>query len=207
MRELECLERRFAGHVPGLLGARHSYAVLCPLVETAEGLSLLFEVRSASLRRQPGEVCFPGGAAEPGEDAVACALRETEEELAIPREQVQLLGTPDFICNQRGFLLHPVLGVVSPKGLEALRPSPAEVAEVFTAPLSFFRQTPPQVYAYDLVPTEPENFPYDDIGVGQDYRWSRGRVEVPVWYWHRHAIWGMTARLVRDLTDTLEETL
>ena len=80
MRELERLERRFAGHVPGLLGARHSYAVLCPLVETEDGLSLLFEVRSASLRRQPGEVCFPGGAAEPGEDAAACALRETEEE-------------------------------------------------------------------------------------------------------------------------------
>ena len=114
---------------------------------------------------------------------------------------------PDFICNQRGFLLQPVLGLVSAAGFGALRPSPAEVAEVFTAPLSFFRQTPPQVYTYDLVPTEPENFPYDDIGVGQDYRWSRGRVEVPVWYWHRHAIWGMTARLVRDLTDTLEETL
>lgn len=45
MRELERLERRFEDHVPGLLGARHSYAVLCPLVETAEGLSLLFEVR------------------------------------------------------------------------------------------------------------------------------------------------------------------
>jgi coenzyme A diphosphatase NUDT7 len=207
VRELERLERRFAGHVPGLLGARHSYAVLCPLVETAEGLSLLFEVRSASLRRQPGEVCFPGGAAEPGEDAAACALRETEEELAIPRREIRVLGTPDFICNQRGFLLQPVLGLVSAAGFGALRPSPAEVAEVFTAPLSFFRQTPPQVYAYDLVPTEPENFPYDDIGVGQDYRWSRGRVEVPVWYWHRHAIWGMTARLVRDLTDTLEETL
>ena len=176
MRELERLERRFAGHVPGLLGARHSYAVLCPLVETAEGLSLLFEVRSASLRRQPGEVCFPGGQAEPGEDAAACALRETEEEL----------------------------GLVSAAGFGALRPSPAEVAEVFTAPLSFFRQTPPQVYAYDLVPTEPENFPYDDIGVGQDYRWSRGRVEVPVWYWHRHAIWGMTARAVEAFLKFFE---
>lgn len=206
MRELERLERRFAHHVPGLLGARHSYAVLCPLVETTEGLSLLFEVRAASLRRQPGEVCFPGGQAEPGEDAAACALRETEEELAIPRGEIRVLGTPDFICNQRGFLLQPVLGVVSAAGFAAMRPSPAEVAEVFTAPLSFFRQTPPQVYTYDLVPTEPENFPYDDIGVGPDYRWSGGKVEVPVWYRQGHAIWGMTARLVRDLVSTWEES-
>ena len=63
MRELEELRRRFDGHAPGLMGARHSYAVLCPLVERADGLHLLFEVRAAGLR-QGGEVCFPGGRAE-----------------------------------------------------------------------------------------------------------------------------------------------
>ena len=66
-----------------------------------------------------------------------CALRETAEELNIPSSGVTVLGTPDFICSQRGFLLHPVLGLVSPAGLEAMRPSPAEVAEVFTVPFSF----------------------------------------------------------------------
>ena len=130
MRDLEHLRRRYADHVPGLLGARHSYAVLCPLVERPDGLHLLFEVRSAALHRQPGEVCFPGGRMEAGETPEQCALRETEEELSIPRAEIRLLGQGDFICNQRGFLLHPVLGVVSSKGLEALRPSPAEVANV-----------------------------------------------------------------------------
>ena len=67
MRDLEHLRRRYADHVPGLLGARHSYAVLCPLVERPDGLHLLFEVRSAALHRQPGEVCFPGGRMEAGE--------------------------------------------------------------------------------------------------------------------------------------------
>lgn len=66
MRDLEHLRRRYADHVPGLLGARHSYAVLCPLVERPDGLHLLFEVRSAALHRQPGEVCFPGGRMEAG---------------------------------------------------------------------------------------------------------------------------------------------
>nr|WP_325257689.1 CoA pyrophosphatase [uncultured Oscillibacter sp.] len=196
--ELERLRRRFEGHVPGLLGAARSYAVLCPLVEGEDGLALLFEVRAPQLR-QGGEVCFPGGRMEPGESILDCALRETEEELSIPREEVRPLGTPDFICSQRGFLLHPVLGLVSPAGLEALRPSPAEVAAVFTVPLSFFRKTEPEVWRYDLVPRVPEDFPYAAVGIPRTYPWSRGRTEVPIWRYQGRAVWGMTARLVREI--------
>ena len=195
---LDALRRRFGGHQPGLLGARQEFSVLCPLVEREDDVHLLFEVRAADLS-QGGEVCFPGGRVEPGESAAEAALRETEEELSIPRREIQLLGTPDFLCSQRGFLLRPHLGLVSPAGLEALSPSPSEVAEVFTVPLSFFRDTPPQVYAYDLLPQSPPDFPYEKVGVSPDYPWSRGRVDVPVWYWQGHAVWGMTARIVRHL--------
>ena len=193
------LRERFAGHTPGLLGAKREYAVLCPVLEGAEGLRLLFEVRAATLRRQPGEVCFPGGRMEPGESAVDCALRETEEELTISRDEIQVLGTPDFICNQAGFLLRPVLGLVSQVGMAMAHPSPAEVEEIFTVPLRFFAETPPERYAYDLVPGGPKDFPYEQVGVPEDYHWSRGRVEVPLWFWEKHAIWGMTGRLVEDL--------
>ena len=196
--ELERLARRFQDHEPGLLGASRSYAVLCPLLEGADGLRLLFEVRAPQLR-QGGEVCFPGGKMEPGESALDCALRETEEELSIPREAVTLLGTPDFICNQRGFLLRPVLGLVSQAGLQSLRPSPAEVAEAFTVPLAFFRETPPDLRRYELVPQVPEDFPYGPVGIPRDYPWSRGQVEIPIWRYQGRAIWGMTARLVREI--------
>ena len=202
MRELDALRRRYGGHQPGLLGARHSYAVLCPLVERPEGLHLLFEVRARNLS-QGGEVCFPGGRMERGETPAQCALRETEEELSIPAGQVSLLGTPDFICNQMGFLLRPVLGLVSPAGLAALRPSPDEVAEVFTAPLSFFAETAPEPWRYELVPQVPEDFPYESVGIPRDYAWNHGWVDVPVWYWQGHAVWGMTARLVQDLVKAL----
>ena len=202
MRELEALRRRYGGHQPGLLGARHSYAVLCPLVERPDGLHLLFEVRARNLS-QGGEVCFPGGRMEAGETPAQRALRETEEELSIPAAEVSLLGTPDFICNQMGFLLRPVLGLVSPAGFAALRPSPAEVAEAFTAPLSFFAETAPEPWRYELVPQVPEDFPYESVGIPRDYAWNHGWVDVPVWYWQGHAVWGMTARLVRDLIKSL----
>ena len=198
MAELEGLRRRFGGHEPGLLGASRSYAVLCPLVEREDGLHLLFEVRAAQLR-QGGEVCFPGGRMEAGESVLDCALRETEEELSIPRREVTALGTPDFICNPRGFLLRPVLGLVSPAGFAALRPSPAEVAEAFTVPLAFFRETEPEVWRYDLVPRVPEDFPYGPVGIPRSYPWSRGQVEIPIWRYQGHTIWGMTARLVREI--------
>ena len=100
-RELDALRRRFGGHEPGLMGARREFAVLCPLVEQPDGLHFLFEVRAADLP-QGGEVCFPGGRKEPGETFIECALRETEEELAIPHSEITLLGTPDFISNANG---------------------------------------------------------------------------------------------------------
>ena len=195
---LEALRRRYDGHVPGMMGARRTYAVLCPFVEREDGPHLLFEVRSATVR-QADEVCFPGGQQEAGESFAECALRETEEELGIPSGEIELFGQSDFFCGQRGFLLQPVLGLVSPAGMAALTPSPAEVAEVFTVPLSFFQATPPEVYTYELSPQVSEDFPYEAVGIPRDYPWARGRVNVPVWHWEDRVIWGLTARIVQDI--------
>ena len=199
---IKALRERFRNHTPGLMDAQRAYAVLCPLIDAPDGPELLFEVRAAGIR-QGGEVCFPGGRIEPGETPLQCALRETEEELSIPRDYITPLGRMDFICNQRGFLLHPVPGLLHAEGLRYLRASAAEVSETFTAPLSFFRDTPPELYAYELVPRPPEGFPYDKVGVASDYPWAPGKVHVPVWYWRGHAIWGMTARITAYLVRGL----
>ena len=200
----EELKKRWGTHTPGLMGARHSYAVLCPLLTKEDGLHLLFEVRARTLRSQPGEVCFPGGRREPGEDAVRCALRETEEELSIPARSVEVLGLTDFIHNQAGFILQPVLGRIDPAALLQMRPSSAEVEEVFTVPLAFFQSQAPAVYSYELAPEVPRDFPYEDIGIPENYSWRSGQVVVPVWNYGGHAIWGMTARIVRSLVENAE---
>ena len=105
----EHLRALWRGYTPGLLGRQYDYAVLCPFIERTDGLHLLFEVRAATLRNQPGVVCFPGGRTEVGETAIQCALRETAEELAISPKHVQIFGQSDFVCQPGKFLLQPVL--------------------------------------------------------------------------------------------------
>ena len=186
------------------MDSRQSYAVLVPLVERDGELSLLYEVRAKTLRRQPREVCFPGGRMEPGEGPEACALRETFEELSIPPEGVDLLGRLDFIAHRANFLMQPVLGRVKAQAAEVIRPSPAEVDEVFFVPLSHLLRTPPIEYTYDLLPTPAENFPYELIGIPKDYQWQKGRENVPVYPWQGRAIWGLTGRITRNLISLLQ---
>ncbi|MCI8552729.1 MAG: CoA pyrophosphatase [Lawsonibacter sp.] len=201
--ELEKLAGALKNRVPGLMDSRRSYAVLVPLVEREGALSLLYEVRARTLRRQPGEVCFPGGRMESGETPEVCALRETFEELSIPPEGVRLLGRLDFIAHRANFLMHPVVGVVVEDALKAMRPSPAEVEEVFFVPLSYLLKMPPIEYTYELVPTPAEHFPYELIGIPKDYPWQKGRENVPVYPWEGRAIWGLTGRITRNLVTFL----
>ena len=192
---------RWTGHVPKVQDVTGEYAVLVPLVERPEGLCLLYEVRADTLGRQSGEVCFPGGRLEPGEDAVSCALRETWEELGIPRTAVEVVAELDWLTHQGGFVLYPVLGIVSPEAAERLHPGPAEVKETFFVPVDWLRAHPPEVYAYPLIPRVGEDFPYARIGFPQGYRWRGGRVEVPIYAWEGRAIWGLTGRITRRLLE------
>lgn len=197
------LRAAFSGRTPGIQDVTGEYAVLVPLVEGPAGWELLFEVRAATLRRQPGEVCFPGGKMEGEESAVACALRETEEELGLPAAAVEVVAELDVLLHQSGFLLHPVLGVVDAAAAEQFKLQSAEVAETFRVPLDFFRQNAPLCPSYPLEPRPGADFPYEAIGFPQGYPFRAGRVEVPIYRWSDKAIWGITGRIVRHLVEVL----
>ena len=199
--DLTALEHTLQTRVPGLMDARRAYAVLVPLVEFDGETHLLYEVRASTLRRQPGEVCFPGGRMEGGETPEECALRETWEELGIPRENIKLLGRLDFIAHRASFIMWPILGVVDSAALERMVPSPAEVDEFFLVPLSHLLETKPIEYEYELIPTPAENFPYELIGIPRDYQWQHGYENVPVYPWQGRAIWGLTGRITRNLVQ------
>ncbi len=196
--------RQLQNREPGLMDATGRYAVLVPLVECEDGIYVLYEVRSAAMRRQPGEVCFPGGRMEPGETPEQCALRETGEELGISTNEIEVLGQLDFIAHRANFIMYPVLARMPEELLTRMQPNPAEVGETFLVPIEYLLKNPPQEYTYTLVPNTPENFPYELIGIPRDYRWQRGGETVPVYPWPGHTIWGLTGRITRHLTRWLE---
>ena len=198
MMTLDTLRNRYQEYIPKLLHSNRSYAVLLPLVDTPNGLSLLFEVRAAGIP-QGGEICFPGGRAEPEESPVNCALRETQEELGIPASSIEILGALDFVASPRGFLVHPFLGYLSSDAYQHLNISPSEVSEIFTVPLSFFENNPAEHHSYRLIPQIPEDFPLDRYGITPDYPFAQGVSDVPLWVYENRKIWGLTARILTNL--------
>ena len=187
-------------HVPALMGSRSSYAVLVPVMcEPGKEPTILFETRARTLRHQPGEVCFPGGRREGNESYVECALRETWEELGIPASAIEVVGQLDFLNHSRGFLVYPILGKVTGRGIHWDHVNADEVAEVFEVPVSFFEENEPQVWTYPLVPQFPEDFPFELLEVPRDKPWRERSMDVPVYLYEGHVIWGLTARIVRDM--------
>ena len=111
-------------------------AVLIPVIDDGDEARVIFTRRTATLRKHSGQVSFPGGAIDPGDDTPErAALRETEEEIGLDRRFVETVGRLPHYMAMSGFRITPVLAVVQP-GYELI-PNPDEVAAVFDVPLSF----------------------------------------------------------------------
>jgi 8-oxo-dGTP pyrophosphatase MutT (NUDIX family) len=111
-------------------------AVLVPLILRDDGMRLLLTQRTLHLTDHAGQIAFPGGRCEPGDASLTeTALRETEEEVGLDRRHVDVIGTlPDYATGT-GYLITPVVGLVTPPF--ELRADPSEVAEMFEVPLAF----------------------------------------------------------------------
>lgn len=157
-------------------------AVLVPLVDREEGMTVLLTQRTAHLSDHAGQVSFPGGRIE-AEDvsAQAAALREAFEEVGLPPEQVEPVGRLDDYETRTGFLVYPIVGIVTPP--LALKPDPFEVADVFEVPLAFV---------------------LDRRNHRRESRMFQGRErQFYVLPYDRHYIWGATASMLVNLCDVL----
>jgi len=153
-------------------------AVFVPLVQRSDGLHLLFTRRASHLYDHAGQICFPGGRIEStDQDAVAAALRETQEEIGVTPDYIQLIGTqPGFLTSTR-FTMKPVIGYVRP-GF-TIRPDLTEVAEVFEVPLSFLMDPANHFLHRAHLPDGGHRFYFS----------------MP---WKNYFIWGATAALIRN---------
>jgi 8-oxo-dGTP pyrophosphatase MutT (NUDIX family) len=122
--------------LPGREGQTTLAAVLVPVINRPDGLTMLLTQRSADLPDHPGQISFPGGRVEPEDASLAhAALREATEEVGLPSERVAILGELAPYETVTGFRVTPVVGWVEPPF--ALMPDPVEVADVFEVPLAF----------------------------------------------------------------------
>lgn len=159
-------------------------AVLVPIVQRPEGLTVLLTQRTAHLNNHGGQISFPGGSAEElDSSSIETALRETEEEIGLARRHVEIIGVlPDHITAS-SYLVTPVIGLVRPP-FELVAES-NEVAEIFEVPLSFLMDgMNHQRMSFEL----PE-------GAGR-----RSFYAMP---YERFFIWGATAGMLRNLFNLL----
>jgi len=167
--------------------ALHEAAVLVGLMERPGGLHVLLTRRTDDLRQHAGQVSFPGGRVDAGDaDALAAALREAHEEIALPPALVRPLGYLDPLATITGYRVLPVVAVIDPDFVPV--PHPAEVADVFEVALDFL--------------LDPGNL--------RHIRWhAAGRVRrVPEYTDYPGApgqrIWGATALILSNLRQRLQ---
>jgi coenzyme A diphosphatase NUDT7 len=199
---LEIIQNR----TPSILGSEDfsKYAILLPLIQKEDGTHILFEVRSLKLRRQPGEICFPGGRIDPNDkNEKSAAIRETLEELGLNQNDISEVHPLDFLLSPFGMILYPFVGYIEKE--KNIQPNPSEVGEVFTVPLSFFLENEPRIFQVKLQPVPDENFPYDLVVGGENYHWQPRQMDEYFYLYENRVIWGLTAKILSHFIEVLQE--
>jgi len=171
------------------------YAIAIPFIDSEH---LLFQVRSDKLDRQPGDICFPGGAVEDGETPEEAVIRELSEELLLSREQIDLHEETCLLVNDSA-IIHCFPCHISDYDGSF---NQEEVAEIFLAPISFFETTPAKVYTVVWEPVFPSDFPFDKIHGGRNYGWRPRKSRIRFYEYEGRVIWGMTARIIENFVHS-----
>jgi len=202
---------------PGISGRDEliNSAVMVLLVPVGNTYHLLFEKRAKSIA-QAGEICFPGGMFDKKKDknTLDTALRETYEELNLPRENISIIGRLDTIVAIIGQVIDVYVGV-SDLGTEKMEANQEEVEEIFTIPISFFKENPPEKYQtlikqypYYIDKESGEKIvllPSEELGLPEKYRkpWLGHKYNLLAYRTAKGTIWGVTARIVNDFINKI----
>ncbi|MGI6257625.1 MAG: NUDIX hydrolase [Anaerovoracaceae bacterium] len=198
---MDDIEKIFRHRRTTTVGDHNFFAVLVPLVKHQEGWALLYEVRGKNLQRQPGEICFPGGAMEEGETPLQCATREACEELGVEREAIRVISKLDTLHTVSNFTIYCYLGELDTTHMEI---NTHEVESTFAVPLEFLIENPPEMHYMDMMPRVDDGFPYEKIDFQEGYRFRQGKADIPIYQFEDKVIWGITARITDNFIQVLE---
>jgi 8-oxo-dGTP pyrophosphatase MutT (NUDIX family) len=200
--------KKLSKRKPDILGIEDfsKFGILIPLINKNGEDHILFEVRSSHLRRQPGEICFPGGRIEKTDPTpIDAAIRETSEELGILSQDITNVIPLDHMLSAFGSrLIYPCAGMI--KNTAEIQPNPEEVEEVFTIPVVKLMEMTPKVYKIGFQIKPEENFPFHLINGGKEYNWQIRQVDELFYQCENRVIWGLTASLLKHFLDLVKTT-
>ncbi|KGA98005.1 NUDIX hydrolase [Alkalihalobacillus alcalophilus ATCC 27647 = CGMCC 1.3604] len=179
--------------------SKHS-AVLLPLVQTKEGISVLFEVRALTLNSQPGEICFPGGRIDATDQTnEEAALRELKEEIGIPPSEIKMISSLDYIVSPNRGIIYPFVAQLN--SLTTLHLNKEEVDHIFTIPLDYLYSYQAQSYELTMKMVPDSRFPFEKIA-DKDAYVNRTQTHTEYFYFYKdYVIWGLTAKILKHFLD------
>lgn len=204
---------------PNVLGKERYFnsAVLVPLIKKHDEFYMLFQKRAVNIR-QGSEICFPGGMFDPDQDNdfKETAIRETIEELGISREKIQVEGQLDTVFASLGATVDSYLALLDIKNTDELSVNPDEVEKMFTIPVRFFMDNPPEKYKVRLevqpsyVNKKGEHItllPSRELGLPEAYHkpWGGMHHRVLVYKTDVGIIWGITAEIIYEIIKLMKE--
>lgn len=202
--KIENIKEKIQNRIPGPTRIQHYFSVLIPLIEIAGKTHLIFELRSKNLNTQPGEVSFPGGRIERGEEFSQAAVRECSEELLIPEAKIELLGETDYLITPFNFIIYAFVGKINVDSIEEIKVNNYEVEEIFTVPLDYFINHQVEKYAAVLKSEFDQDFPYHLLPQGEKYNPRQGDYQIYFYRYQGRVIWGITAEITKSFIDILK---
>lgn len=201
---INSIKEKISNYSKNLDGLYRYYSILVPIINISDELHLLFEVRSNKLRRQPGEICFPGGKKELGESFEETAIRETMEELNIKKSNIELIGELPSVSTHYNNIIHPYAAILHNVKVSDIYFNKAEVNNIFTVPLNFFMKNSPLQHYIVTEPNPQDGFPYHLLPNGEDYPWFKGKYPVYFYQYESYVIWGLTAKTILNMIEIIK---